>query len=404
MLNWIGWNMNKNNSNSTPVFDYPVFGLGFRPFFILAGLFALLLILLWNAIYKGELSVQNYYAPNIWHAHEMLVGYSVAVIAGFLLTAVKNWTGQATASGDRLAGLCLLWLYGRILPFYAELLPDFLIALTDFAFLPVLAYSVSQPIMRSGHNKSLVFIVLLALMTAANALVHLEMLDIYESTAMLGLNMLLAIIIVMILVVAGRVFPFFTERGLKGVIAIRNPLLDVLSIVSAASVFLLQMAGISGHILAVSAIAALVVNLVRIAGWHVRQVWYVPLLWILYIGYGWIILGFGLTVLAAYAIISYSLVLHAFTLGGIGVLTLGMMVRVSLGHTGRVMKVSNIIVIAFVLLNLSAFVRVILPALLPTWYGQFVYISTLAWLAAFALFVFVYAPILLAPRIDGKPD
>ncbi len=396
--------MNKNNSTSTPVFDYPIFGLGFRPFFVLAGLFALLLILFWNAIYKGELSIQNYYAPNIWHAHEMLVGYSVAVIAGFLLTAVKNWTGQATASGDRLAGLCLLWLYGRILPFYAELLPDSLIALTDFAFLPVLAYSVSQPILRSGHNKSLVFIVLLALMTAANALVHLEMLDIYESTAMLGLNMLLAIIIVMILVVAGRVFPFFTERGLKGVIAIRNPFLDVLSIVSAASVFLLQMVGISGHILAVTAIAALVVNLVRIAGWHVRQVWYVPLLWILYIGYGWIILGFGLTVLTAYAKISYSLVLHAFTLGGIGVLTLGMMVRVSLGHTGRVMRVSNIIVTAFVLLNLSAFVRVVLPALLPAWYGQFVYISTLAWLAAFALFVFVYAPILLAPRIDGKPD
>lgn len=396
--------MNKNNSTSTPVFDYPIFGLGFRPFFVLAGLFALLLILLWNAIYKGELSVQNYYAPNIWHAHEMLVGYSVAVIAGFLLTAVKNWTGQATASGDRLAGLCLLWLYGRILPFYAELLPDSLIALTDFAFLPVLAYSVSQPILRSGHNKSLVFIALLALMTVANALVHLEMLDIYESTAMLGLNMLLAITIVMILVVAGRVFPFFTERGLKGVIAIRNPFLDVLSIVSAASVFLLQMAGISGHILAVSAVTALAVNLVRIAGWHVRQVWYVPLLWILYIGYGWIILGFGLTVLAAYAKISYSLVLHAFTLGGIGVLTLGMMVRVSLGHTGRVMKVSNIIVTAFVLLNLSAFVRVVLPALLPAWYGQFVYISTLAWLAAFALFVFVYAPILLAPRVDGKPD
>ncbi|MBE0436861.1 MAG: NnrS family protein [Methylomicrobium sp.] len=396
--------MNKNDNASTPIFDYPVFGLGFRPFFILAGLFALLLILLWNAIYKGELSVQNYYAPNIWHAHEMLVGYSVAVIAGFLLTAVKNWTGQATASGDRLAGLCLLWLYGRILPFYAELLPDFMIALTDFAFLPVLAYSVSQPILRSGHNKSLVFIVLLALMTAANALVHLEMLDVYESTAMLGLNMLLAIIILMIFVVAGRVFPFFTERGLKGIIAIRNPLLDVLSIVSAASVFLLQMAGISGHILAVSAIAALVVNLVRIAGWHVRQVWYVPLLWILYIGYGWILLGFALSALAAYAIISYSLVLHAFTLGGIGVLTLGMMVRVSLGHTGRVMKVSNIIVTAFVLLNLSAFVRVVLPALLPAWYGQFIYISTLAWLAAFALFVFVYAPILLAPRVDGKPD
>lgn len=396
--------MNKNKSNSSPVFDYPVFGLGFRPFFALAGLFALLLILLWNAIYRGDVSVNNYYAPSVWHAHEMLVGYSVAVIAGFLLTAVKNWTGQATASGDTLAGLCLLWLYGRILPFYADLLPGVLIALIDCAFLPVLAYSLSQPVLRSGHKMGQVFIALLALMTAANGMVHLEMLAIFDNTAMLGLNLLLAIIVVMILVVAGRIFPFFTERGLKGVIAIRSPALDGLSVALAAVVFALQMAGVSGHLLALSATAALAANVYRVAGWHVRQVWYVPLLWILYLGYGWIVLGFGLTVFAAYAKISYSLVLHAFTLGGIGILTLGMMARVSLGHTGRALKASNTIVIAFVLLNLSAFVRVMLPAVLPAWYGQWLYISTLAWLAAFALFVFVYAPILLAPRIDGKPD
>lgn len=396
--------MNNDNGTSTPIFNYPIFGLGFRAFFALAGFSALLLILLWNAIYRGDLPSQNYYSPTIWHAHEMLAGYSVAVIAGFLLTAVKNWTGQATISGRRLAGLCLLWLYGRIVPFYAGLLPDVLIASIDFAFLPALAYWISEPILRSGQNKSLIFVALLGLMAAANALVHLEILGINDNSAMLGLTMLVAIVVVMILIVAGRVFPFFTERGLSGTLAIRNPLLDMLSVASAVLVFALQMAEVSGFVLASSALLAAAINTARVADWYTRKVWYVPLLWILYVGYGWIILGFALMALSAFVKIMPSLVLHAFTLGGIGVLTLGMMARVSLGHTGRALKVTNAVVIAFALINLSAFVRVVLPALLPEWYGQLLYVSTLAWLASFALFVFVFVPILFAPRIDGRPD
>ncbi|GAB4267605.1 MAG: NnrS family protein [Methylomicrobium sp.] len=395
--------MNNDNRN-LPVFDYPVFGLGFRPFFLLAGWFALLLIVLWNAIYRGEWTLQNYYAPTIWHAHEMLAGYSVAVIAGFLLTAVRNWTGLPTVNGDKLAGLCLLWLYGRIVPFYADLLPNWLIASIDFAFLPALAYGVSLPIIKAEQTKSLVFVPLLALMAGANALVHLEMLGVYEDTAMLGLSLLVAIVVVMILVVAGRVFPFFTERGLTGTLAIRNPLWDGLSIASAVIVFALQMGGVSGFWLAASALIAAAVNILRVADWYTRKIWYVPLLWVLYVGYGWIILGFGLTAGVAYAKIMPSLALHAFTLGGIGVLTVGMMARVSLGHTGRVLKVTQASVLAFLLINVSAFVRIVLPALFPDGYGHWLYISTLAWLAAFALFVFVYMPVLLAPRIDGKPD
>ncbi|MDD1626843.1 MAG: NnrS family protein, partial [Methylococcaceae bacterium] len=132
--------------NTQKIFDTPLFGLGFRVFFALAGLSALILIVLWNAIFKGTFTADNYFATNYWHAHEMLLGYSVAVIAGFLLTAVKNWTGKPTLTGDKLAGLALLWLYGRILPFYAGLLPDALIAAIDFAFLPILAYQISKPI------------------------------------------------------------------------------------------------------------------------------------------------------------------------------------------------------------------------------------------------------------------
>ncbi len=388
--------------NTQKIFDTPLFGLGFRVFFALAGLSALTLIVLWNAIFKGALSVDNYFPTNVWHAHEMLLGYSVAVIAGFLLTAVKNWTGKPTLSGDKLAGLALLWLYGRILPFYAGLLPDVLIAVIDFAFLPVLAYQISKPIMQVRHFKSLIFVGLLLLLTLGNALIHGEILGAFQNSVWTGIQLVVATIIILILILAGRVFPFFTERGLSGTLIIRNPLLDALSIGSAVVVFALQLWAISGTLLALTALFAVIVNSSRLSGWYVQRIWYVPLLWILYAGYGWIILGFILTALSACKWVSPSLALHAFTLGGIGVLTLGMMARVSLGHTGRALRVSNAMAIAFVLINLAALLRVLLPIALPNWYNILIYGSTLSWLAAFSLFMFVYAPILTSPRIDGQ--
>jgi uncharacterized protein involved in response to NO len=388
--------------NTQKIFDTPLFGLGFRVFFALAGLSALILIVLWNAIFKGTFTADNYFATSYWHAHEMLLGYSVAVIAGFLLTAVKNWTGKPTLTGDKLAGLALLWLYGRILPFYAGLLPDAFIAFIDFAFLPLLAYQISKPIMQARHFRSLVFIGLLLLLTLGNGLIHAEILGLCQNTAWTGIQLVVAVIIILILVLAGRVFPFFTERGLHGTLIIKNPLLDALSIGSAVAVFALQLSAVSGAFLALAAIFAVIVNSARLSGWYVHRIWYVPLLWILYTGYGWIILGFILTALSAYSWVLPSLALHAFTLGGIGVLTLGMMARVSLGHTGRALRVSNAMAIGFVLINVAALLRVLLPLALPNWYNLLIYGSTLSWLAAFSLFMFVYAPILNSARIDGQ--
>jgi len=387
---------------SQPIFDYPLFALGFRAFFALAGLAALILIVFWNAIFNGTLTSEHYYPNNYWHAHEMLLGYTVAVIAGFLLTAVKNWTGKPTLTGDQLASLCLLWLYGRILPFYAGLLPDALIALVDFAFLPSLAYQVSKPIIEAKQYRNLFFIGLIMLLALGNGLIHAEMLGLQENTATIGIQLVVATIIILILIIAGRVFPFFTERGIPGTLIIRNPLLDNASVASAVIVFALQIFGISGTLMALAAIVAVVVNVARLSGWYVQRVMYVPLLWVLYAGYGWIILGFMLTVLSAYSVVLPSLALHAFTLGGIGVLTLGMMARVSLGHTGRAMKASNAMAIAFVLINVAALFRVLLPIAMPHWYENLIYVSTLSWLAAFSLFVFVYTPILSSARIDGQ--
>ena len=384
------------------ILDYPIFALGFRAFFALAGLFALILIALWSSIFKGSLVIDNYYPNTYWHAHEMLLGYSIAVISGFLLTAVKNWTGVQTIQGAQLAGLCLLWVYGRIVPFYSELLPDTLIALIDFSFLPALAYFVAKPIFKSGNLRNLLFIGLLLLMALGNALIHFEILGFTKNTGWQGLELVVAIIMMMILVIAGRVFPFFTERGLKGVMAIRNPMLDIAAVATSAIVFILLIFNISGLILTLAAILAVVANFVRVSGWYVPRIWYVPLLWVLYMGYAWIIAGFVFVALSSVSIVQPSVAIHAFTVGGIGVLTLGMMARVSLGHTGRAMKASNTIAFAFALINLAALFRVLLPALLPDWYVSLLVISTYCWLAAFSLFIIIYTPILSTARIDGQ--
>lgn len=389
--------------NNKPVFDYPLFAMGFRAFFALAGLSALALIALWNAMSNGNLHIDNYFPGSLWHAHEMLLGYTSAVIAGFLLTAVANWTSRPTVGPDQLACLSFLWLYGRVLPFYSELLPDLLIAAVDWSFLPTLTYFVARPILQTGQYKHGVFVALLLLMALGNAWIHGEVLGWSAAGAAHGLNLVAGLVVVMILVIAGRVFPFFTERGLSGVICIRSPALDIAAIVTGAAVFLLWLIGVSGVFLAVAAVAAAVLSLLRVAGWYNPRIWYVPLLWVLYIGYAWVIVGFVLVALSAFEWVAPALALHAFTVGGIGILTLGMMARVALGHTGRALKASNVIAIAFVAVNLAALCRVLVPALAPAWYGGLVIVSAYCWLAAFSLFAFYYAPILTAPRLDGQP-
>jgi uncharacterized protein involved in response to NO len=385
------------------VFEYPLFALGFRAFFFCAGVSALVLIVVWKAILAGSLVMENYYPATLWHGHEMLLGYSTAVIAGFLLTAVQNWTGKATTNVGQLAFLCLLWSYGRILPFYSGLIPDGLIALVDFAFLPLLAYRIGKPIIQNRQYVNLLFVGLLILMMLGNALIHAEILQWTIQTSWSGIYLVLGIVIVMILVIAGRVFPFFTERGLPGTLAIRDPLLDKLCIGAAASMFLLQIFQITGLILALVAGLAAVVNCMRWFNWYIQRIWYVPLLWILYTGYAWIIFGFVLTGLSAFSLVMSGLALHAFTMGGIGVLTLGMMSRVALGHTGRALRVSQVITIGFIVINLAVFIRVLLPVTFADWYHSIIVISSALWLVAFCLFAFVYLPILTSPRIDGKP-
>jgi uncharacterized protein involved in response to NO len=387
------------NPASRPAGFVP-FALGFRPFFLAAGLFAVVLLGLWLAILQGGFAIGPL-APAVWHGHEMLFGFTVAVIAGFLLTAAQNWTGIRTPSGPPLAALFLLWLAGR-LGFLVPGLPPGLVALVDLAFLPVLALVLGSPIIRANQFKNYPFPVMLLTLAVANALVHLEALG-WTATASLGLHLANYVVVTMMVVMSGRVIPSFTDNKL-GTRARRWKTLEILVPVATLSALAAALIAPYSVVTVLLAAIAAAVNAIRLAGWYTNKFWSVPLLWILHLGYAWIVLGFALLALSAAGVSAAAdSALHAFTAGGIGVLTLGMMARVSLGHTGRLLEPPPVMRYAFVAINLAALVRVALPLFFPTAYAQGMTVSGLIWVAAFGLFVVVYAPMLLRPRVDGKP-
>ena len=356
---------------------------------------------LWLLVLRGSFHVGSL-SPLVWHGHEMLFGFAVAVIAGFLLTAAQNWTGIRTPSGPPLAALFLLWLAGR-LSFLIPGLPAGLVALIDLSFLPVLALTLAWPIMKAKQLSNAPFPILLLALTVANALVHLEGLGWTTGTAKPGLHLAAYVVVTIIVVMGGRVIPSFTDNKL-GTRARRWKPIERLVPVATLGALLAALIAPVSLITALLAALAATVHAIRLAGWYTRKVWSVPLLWILHLGYAWIALGFALLALSAAGVdAAASSSLHAFTTGGIGALTLGMMARVSLGHTGRMLEPSPLMTWAFVAINLAALVRVVVPLFFPAAYSHGMTLAGLLWMAAFGLFAVIYTPILLRPRVDGKP-
>jgi len=390
----------RNAAGARPL---PLLALAFRPFFLAAGLAAIALVLAWIAAYAGAGPLRNYYGAIVWHAHEMLFGYAVAVLGGFLLTAAGNWTGVPTARGAALLALLLLWLAGRVAPLFPAALPGWVIAVVDLALLPALTVAVALPISRVRQTRNMVFVGLLAALALANLLVHLESLGLRPGMARLGLYGAAYTFVLLIVVMGGRVIPFFTERGLEGVQSRRYRPVEWAAPASVVAVALCDLFLSGSRLLVALSVLAALVHIVRLAGWYTSRYWSAPLLWVLHLGYAWIAVGFALRALAALGFASPTLALHAFTAGAIGVLTLGMMARVALGHTGRPLRVGPGIAVAFALVNLAAVVRVLLPLSLPGLYVPLIVASGVLWCAAFVIFVAEYAPVLLRPRIDGKP-
>lgn len=382
-----------------------ILNLGFRPFFAAAAIYSILAMLAWSAMYlAGWHSPLRNMAAVTWHAHEMIYGYSMAVIAGFLLTAVRNWTGLQTLHGYPLLLLVLVWLAGRILFFAgnADTLP--LQALLDSGFFIGLIASLLQPIIRIRQWKQLGILFILVLMMASNLVFHAGLSGVIEDGVRMGLYSGVYLIIALVLVMASRVLPFFIERGVSYPVQFTSRAwLDVTGLFLFLAFWLAEMIRPDSVAVAVFACASAIVHVMKMAGWHTRGLWQKPLLWVLYLGYGWIVAGFALKAAVVLGV-SPTLSLHAFTVGGIGVITLGMMSRVSLGHTGRsVAEPPPVLTLMFAVLMIGAVARVLLPLLDPAHYTLWIGLAQGLWLLAFMLFLVRFLPMLLQPRPDGQP-
>jgi uncharacterized protein involved in response to NO len=381
----------------------PLAAKGFRPFFLLAAVFAAAIVPLWLLVQAGVVGPGAYFDATSWHAHEMLFGYAVAVIAGFLLTAVGNWTERETLVGTPLLGLCGLWIAGRVAMTFPQLLPTGAPALVDVAFLPALGVVLARPLLAAGNRRNYSMIGVLALLAAGNLAMHLDALGVlsaWKRRAALGA---LDVVVVLLLVMAGRVFPMFTKNATRGA-AIRSlPPLDVLAIAAMVLLTALDI-GLPEHRAGglVAAVAGLLAA-ARALHWGAWRTAKHPLLWILHVGYAWIPVGLLLRALATVdGRVPMTLATHALTVGAIGALTLGMMARVALGHTGRMLEAPRPAVAAFALVTLAALVRVAGPLAVPSRYLATVVVAGVLFGAAFALFAIAYVRILASPRVDGK--
>lgn len=379
--------------------------LGFRPFFLGGAAFSTVAMVLWMGQFVlGWQSPLLGIAPVIWHAHEMLFGYTLAVIAGFLLTAVKNWTGQQTIHGTNLLLLFSLWLCAR-LSFILDIGSIEILAVLDNLFIVLLILAIASPIIKVKQWKQLGILSLLLLMLIANLVFYAGVLGYVENGMNTGLYSCLYLILALIFLMARRVIPMFIQNGVTEQVNLTNrKWLDLSSIFLFLALWIFDVLTTYTSITNTLAAILFLLHSIRLFDWHTKGLWKTPMVWVLYIAYSFLVLGFALKAMLLIANISPLLSVHAFAVGGIGILTMGMMSRVSLGHTGRnILKPPTGLPIAFFILVLSTVVRVIFPIIIPSEYTLWVAISQAGWIISFTVFFILFLPILATPRIDGKP-
>lgn len=338
-----------------------------------------------------------------WHAHEMIYGFALAVIAGFLLTAVKNWTGVQTLHGAGLMGLFALWAIPRVLFLFGT--PLLAIAgFFDLLFMVGLIAAIFHPINKVKQWKQAGIMAILTFLLLGNLLFYLGAAGIVTNGVFISSRVGLFLIIGLILFMGRRVIPFFIEVGVGYPIKLKNSARLDQAIIVLYSLFLIAEVGIRNEwLVAPLALALLLANSIRLAGWYTPGIWQKPLLWSLFIAFAAINFGFLLMALTPVLKLSPLVVLHAFSVGGIGVITLSMMARVTLGHTGRnVQQPPKTVAIALFILLAGAVFRVIVPLLVSEPYRMWVAISQLLWIIAFLIFLISYLPMLIKPRADGQ--
>ena len=389
---------------SVPPYDGPAFfSYGFRPFFLGAALFAGIAVPAWILIVTDAIGSNFLYPAREWHVHEMLFGFLPAAIAGFILTAIPNWTGRIPVRGILLMSLAVLWLAGRFIAAFPIPVPV-VAAMVDAAFLVSLAAVIWREIAAARiWNRSAIGL-LITLYASANILFHVLALrgistDVPERVT-------LSIILLLLTFIGGRVTPAFTGEYLAGQENAGHPAsfsrfdgLSMLLVLAAALTWIVQP---EGHAAGVLFIAAGAANLIRVARWRGWLAWREPLVWVLSVGYGWLalsLLALGGAVLGA---LPAANAVHVLTTGAVGTMTLGVMTRASLGHTGRPRHADLTTGAMYVLVNVGAIFRVLAPAAdaPAAWSNLMLILAAVCWSGAYLLFALVYGPMLVRPSLE----
>lgn len=385
----------------------PILRLAFRPLFLGGTLFSILIIAWWSYFWINPSNWQPYGGAIWWHGHEMLFGFGIAIVIGFLLTAVQTWTGVIGLRGTPLLILAAAWLAGRLLLAFGAGLPGWLVMLGDLLFLLFAAAAMAYPVFKVKQWRNMMFVPILALLALLNGVSHWGVISNQPMIAQLALHGAIMIFVLIIAILGGRVIPFFTANG-AGVE--KKAPIKWLEISSIGSILLLSFIAFTGFnkvpnalLVALSAIAA-VTNGWRFLRWGGQHCAKIPLLWSLHLSYAFIPLGFiALALYGAGSTANLSAALHCFTAGAMGGMILAMISRVTLGHTGRPLQPPALISAAYICVLLGALVRVVMPGWFPAQSGWAIALAGTLWVIGYGIYCFYYAPMLVTTRADGRP-
>ena len=393
-------------SRATPIEEtIPALRLGFRIFFPAAASFSIIALITWVGVLSQTWRFEPYGGAYWWHAHEMLFGFVTAAIAGFLLTAVQSWTGLPGLKGSRLLLLLTLWLSARLLFFFNIGSDSWWPSIIDIAFLPTTAVLLALPIIRAGKYRNLLFIPILLLMSLSNLSMHAAIHTHDPAWLPIGSHAMLMLVTMLMCILGGRVFPMFTANGTQTKKVLPLPKLEMLSLSIMAIIVIIFVFAITlpKPVMAGLFLIAALAHFFRWLRWRFWITLKTPLVWSLHIAY--LCIPLGLLLFSFYYmgfLPSFSLALHTITVGAMGSMILAMMSRVSLGHTGQMLRSSPLITSAFFLMLLALLFRTLgtiiggdnMPALI---------ISAVLWCGAYGLFLIRYLPLLTRAREDGRP-
>jgi uncharacterized protein involved in response to NO len=378
---------------------WPLLASGFRPFFLLGSLYAGLAVLVWLPVFYGELTLTSAFAPCDWHVHEMLYGYLSAVITGFLFTAIPNWTGRLPIQGTPLLALVIVWIAGRLSVTFSTETGWLVAMLIDASFLSLVAAAAAREILAGRNWRNLNVVMLVLLLLAGNVAFHLE--AHFHGAAEAGIRIGIAVVVLLISLIGGRIIPSFTRNWLVRENPGRLPApfgrFDIIVVAISALTLVFWIVDASSLLAGAALALTGVLHLARLGRWAGDRTWRERLLLILHIGYAFVPLGFLLNGASAFGLVPAGAGIHAWMAGAAGIMTLAVMTRATLGHTGQRLTASATTQLIYAAIIVAALAR-ICAAVELLHYGPLLHLAAFAWAAAFLGFSITFGRLLASQR------